>query len=1017
MRLRSIGLSRMWIVPAITGIVALGVVTRASAAPAYSILHTFNAYADGFCPSQVAQLLAATDGNFYGTTVEGGTNNLGTVYRLSPEGILTTIHSFTDVGDGFDPGGGLIEGPDGYLYGTTYNGPGASEGSVFKVSQDGSTFITMYKFSQYNNCGVCPQNALALDAAGNLYGATTYGAANNDGSIYTIPYNGADAAPLQSLTSSAGVLTGPLVVAGTTLYGAGWLSDGGSLFSLPDTGGAIDILHTFTNTDPAGYDLRSILLGSDGNLYGVTSAGGSYAGGGGDGALFCYNTTSADITTLYSFEDNSDGAGPTCLLTQSPSGLLYGECASGGIDNSSSSGDGTIFSVPTSGGATTILHTFPSNGTQENGGFNVTIGPDGALYGVVAGGSVAGDGLVFRQTTDGNNFSILHDFADGTFDGKNPLYGDVMFGSDGLLHGTTSGWDVGPGGAVYSLSPTGGSYIVANISGSPYGGLITGFDGSYWGTTWDGGDLQDGSVFQIDSEGAVNTVASLGGSSGSNLASSVTLGRDGNYYGTTCEGGQNGDGTIFRLTPSGAESVLYSFTGSSDGLNPFGTLALGSDGNLYGTTSGGVLVAGSSGYGTIFQFSPELGLKTIGTFNSADSGSYPIGRLIECSNGLLYGTTLFGGAYGHGTIFSIPKAGGGFSAIFSFGDPTNASAGVSPYAGVTQGSDGLLYGATCMGGLESGSIAGGTVFCIPTTLTAPTVLHTFLTPGEGSLSTDGATPDSDVTEGPDGNMYGTCSQGGVQPYAGVAVAGTVYEIATQLPVIDSFNPISGVGGGQVRIAGANFGSSPIVRFDGYKAAVVSANATEIVATVPATATTGVITVRAGGITVTSPTKFVISKPTIAGLSENAGLVGDTLTITGANFVGVESVTFGGDASAVFTVVSPTSIAATVPATGVTGPVKVTTYGGTASSPKPFTYKKPTITKFKPASGSNGTPVTITGTNFAGVSAVTFNGISSAYSVISPTSISTAVPTGATTGPVAVTTLGGTKASTSSFTVN
>jgi probable HAF family extracellular repeat protein len=237
------------------------------------------------------------------------------------------------------------------------------------------------------------------------------------------------------------------------------------------------------------------------------------------------------------------------------------------------------------------------------------------------------------------------------------------------------------------------------------------------------------------------------------------------------------------------------------------------------------------------------------------------------------------------------------------------------------------------------------------------------------------------------------------------------------PVIDSLDPATGVAGQQVTIAGSNFGSSPVVRFNGVKASIDSSTSTQIVAAVPATATTGPVTVANEGVTGTSVPNFVISKPTITSLSEYAGLAGDSLVITGTNFVSVESVTFAGSASAVFTVGSPTSITATVPANGITGLVKVTTRGGDAHSPKPFTYRKPTITKFKPGSGPVGTTVTITGTNFAGVSSVTFNGTSASYSVNSTTSITATVPTGATSGQIGVTTPGGEKYSAADFTVN
>src|SRR5207247_1779000 len=135
-----------------------------------------------------------------------------------------------------------------------------------------------------------------------------------------------------------------------------------------------------------------------------------------------------------------------------------------------------------------------------------------------------------------------------------------------------------------------------------------------------------------------------------------------------------------------------------------------------------------------------------------------------------------------------------------------------------------------------------------------------------------------------------------------------------------------------------------------------------------------------------------------------------------NFTGASAVLFNGT-SASFTVNSATSIAATVPSGATTGPISVTTSGGTASSAGSFTViNPPTITSFTPASGPVGTSVTISGTNFTGATAVLFNSVSASFTVNSATAITATVPAGATSGPIGVTTPDGTASSASSFTV-
>jgi hypothetical protein len=155
-------------------------------------------------------------------------------------------------------------------------------------------------------------------------------------------------------------------------------------------------------------------------------------------------------------------------------------------------------------------------------------------------------------------------------------------------------------------------------------------------------------------------------------------------------------------------------------------------------------------------------------------------------------------------------------------------------------------------------------------------------------------------------------------------------------------------------------------------------------------------------------------PTITTFVPGSGPVGTSVTINGTNFFGATAVTFNGSA-ANFTVTSATAIQTTVPAGATTGPLNVTTPGGTATSASNFAVV-PTITSFTPTSGRVATSVTISGTSFTGATAVTFNGSAASFAVTSDTAIQATVPAGATTGPIGVTTPGGTALSASNFTV-
>jgi hypothetical protein len=251
---------------------------------------------------------------------------------------------------------------------------------------------------------------------------------------------------------------------------------------------------------------------------------------------------------------------------------------------------------------------------------------------------------------------------------------------------------------------------------------------------------------------------------------------------------------------------------------------------------------------------------------------------------------------------------------------------------------------------------------------------------------------------------------------GTATSASSFTVVSP-PSITSFSPTSGAVGTTVAISGTNFTGATAVAFNGVSATFTVSSATSIQATVPARATSGPLSVTTPQGTATSSSSFtVVNPPTITSFSPTSGAVGTTVAISGTNFTGATAVAFNG-VSATFTVSSATSIQATVPAGATTGPLRVTTPQGTATSASSFTVlNPPTITSFSPTTGPVGTTVTISGTKFTGASAVAFNGVGATFRVTSDTSIQATVPAGATTGPLSVTTPGGTGTSGSSFTV-
>ena len=160
-------------------------------------------------------------------------------------------------------------------------------------------------------------------------------------------------------------------------------------------------------------------------------------------------------------------------------------------------------------------------------------------------------------------------------------------------------------------------------------------------------------MFQLTPAGALTQLyAFTGGTDGGYPTASLVQGADGNFYGTTSQGGAAGAGTVFQLTSGGGLTVLYTFTGGADGGYPSAGLIRGADGNLYGTASSG----GASSAGTVFQLTPAGNITVLYSFTGGTDGGYPIGGVIQATDGNFYGTTYQGGDSGAGVVFQLSNS-------------------------------------------------------------------------------------------------------------------------------------------------------------------------------------------------------------------------------------------------------------------------------------------------------------------------------------------------------------------------
>ena len=609
------------------GVVARsGTAFRADFAGNLTTLYQFPSYAGGANPS--TGLIQADDGNLYGVTESGGSTAYGTIFRLGLSGDVTIVHSFTGGDAGAFPRGGLLQGPDGMLYGTTFSGGAlGGEGTVFRMSLSG-TFETIHNFTGQD--GANPYAGLVLGPDGYFYGTTQYGIGVNAGTIFRMDSTG-NVTSYPFLAGSGANPVAPLVVgADGNLYG----TTPTTLFRFT-TGGVLAAIHTFAGPDGSGA-LAPLLQAQDGKLYGTTAQGAL-----GFGSIFRISLSGDNFLSLYGFP-GSAARGPAYALLQGTDNNLYGT-ASGGPNNL-----GVIFRVEPSGNAT-VVHTFSgSDGSYPSG---LVRTPDGNLFGT-AGGGDQDLGEIF-QIDSSESFSLLHSLTPD--EGSGPL--GLTLASDGTLFGaTTNSSPPLSTGTLFHADSLGGFstlHTFAQDEGREvFGDFVEVGDGSLLGVAYAGGANDLGSVFRFDEKGGFTLLHSFSGWDGAHPAGRLIQAPDGKFYGLTQSGGSGASGALYRVDSSGHVTVLHSFSGL-DGLLPTNSLAVGLDGNLYGVTRNG----GENQLGNVFRSDSSGNVVTLHTFAGED-GSRPQSQILQGTDGGLYGATSEGGLFHGGVIFhlSLPPA-------------------------------------------------------------------------------------------------------------------------------------------------------------------------------------------------------------------------------------------------------------------------------------------------------------------------------------------------------------------------
>ena len=723
-------------------------------------------------------LMQHSNGLLFGTTLNGGAHDQGTVFRLSQNGDIVTLHSFSG-NDGAAPTSQLAQATNGILYGTTSKGGANGFGSIFSIEVDG-TFNKLIDFTGTTGAakGSVP-NGLLSHPNGKLYGTTQAGGALASGTVFSLTSGGV-LNTLVEFSGSGGAApgnapVGTLAVDGDALYGLtlfGGSSNMGTFYRL-STSGTFEISRSFTGNSGSQTGSRpsgSLLKHIDGQLYGTTEFGGAN----GFGVAFKFSTTaSPSYTLLHTFADAS-GSQPSGSLCQDSSGNLFGTCVVGG-----NKGWGTVYRLTPAGSHSALVHlsndSTPFPGASPRGGLITS--SDGNLYGTTTAGSAGQRGLVFK-IQNGSTYNTVSSFT--TDLGWNPSGAPIPDRNGNLIFPMAEGGSSGSGTIARAM--TDGTVSLAlqlegNLGSNPVGTLLdTGTE--FIGVSTSGSTLGRGSIFTFNTGPDKTLLAPFTSTAGESISGPLLKAANGKLYGTSRKGGFANQGSVFSVDSTNTLKRAFSFTGTSGsklGSHPISPLIQAADGNLFGLTRFTELKPNLTfdNQGTLFKVDSLGAMTSLASFS--ESGPHtPTSGLFRAPNGKYYATTLEGGTNGNGALFEFDSTSLQWTPRASF---TTATTGSQPEGPLFIDTDGLLYGFTTAGGEGF-----GTLYRFDTMTHALDCLVIFTGaggahPGIPMLDRGAEQPlYGGVQRGSDGQLYG------VTPAGGEVGGGVVFRIQTTSPL-------------------------------------------------------------------------------------------------------------------------------------------------------------------------------------------------------------------------------------------
>jgi len=515
---------------------------------------------------------------FWGMTPTGG--NAGTIFKTDENGLNHSVENIFGTIDGAEPNfNNLLETSNGKLYGTTTKGGSSNKGVIFEYNISSNTQTKLYDFDNTN--GSYPSTSLIEASNGKLYGMTRFGGSLGYGVIFKFDISTNTQTKLHDFDYTNG--STPYGVLSETSNGvfhgvtrSGGTSDLGVIFKYETSSNTLTKLYDFDNIS-GDYPTGSLMLASNGKMYGLTSSGGTSN----IGVIFDYDILNNIHNKLYDF--NNKGEIPYGNLMEASNGKLYGMTHLGGTQNR-----GVIFEYDILNNNQTKLYDFDNINGNTPYGYLIEAS-NGKLYGMTPSGGSLDNGVIFEYNISSNTQTKLFDFDN--INGKTPI-GNLMEASNGKLYGMTSS----------------------------------------------GGSSNNGIIFEYDI--LTNTQTKLydfDNTNGRAPTASLIEASNGKLYGMTEGGGTTGYGVIFEYDiASNTQTKLYNFDNTTGGF-PKGSLMEASNGKLYGMAS----IGGSSNDGIIFEYNIlTISKTTLYEFDRTNGGG-PKGDLMEASNGKLYGTTQY----------------------------------------------------------------------------------------------------------------------------------------------------------------------------------------------------------------------------------------------------------------------------------------------------------------------------------------------------------------------------------------